>query len=101
MAGLADPPLPFLAVSPRMRPGELSAILRGLPAAVPTVPDIAQLPAVLTRELEQARMRRRVGGAHRLLGAQQAIADHLAAGGRAGGPWGRRVAAPRGPARLG
>ena len=25
-------------------------------------------------------MRRRVGGAHRLLGAQQAIADHLAAG---------------------
>jgi PAS domain-containing protein len=80
MVRLADPHLPFLAVSPRMRPGELSAILRGLPAAVPTVPDIAQLPAVLTRELEQARMRRRVGGAHRLLGAQQAIADHLAAG---------------------
>jgi PAS domain-containing protein len=80
MVRLADPHLPFLAVSPRMRPGELSAILRGLPAAVPTVPDIAQLPAVLTRELEQARMRRRVGGAHRLLGAQQAIGDHLAAG---------------------
>jgi PAS domain-containing protein len=35
---------------------------------------------VLTRELERARMRRRVGGAHRLLSAQQAIADHLAAG---------------------
>jgi PAS domain-containing protein len=80
MVRLADPHLPFLAVSPRMRPGELSAILRGLPASVPTVPDIAQLPAVLARELDQARMRRRVGGAHRLLGAQQAIADHLAAG---------------------
>jgi PAS domain-containing protein len=80
MVRLADPHLPFLAVSPRMRPGELSAILRGLPSGVPSVPDIAQLPAVLTRELEQARMRRRVGGAHKLLGAQQAIADHLAAG---------------------
>ncbi|MDA0159209.1 GAF domain-containing protein [Solirubrobacter ginsenosidimutans] len=80
MVRLADPHLPFLAVSPRMRPGELAAILRGLPTGVPTVPDMAQLPAVLTRELEQARMRRRVGGAHKLLGAQQAIADHLAAG---------------------
>jgi PAS domain-containing protein len=80
MVRLADPHLPFLAVSPRMRPGELSAILRGLPSGVPSVPDLAQLPAVLTRELEQARMRRRVGGAHKLLSAQQAIADHLAAG---------------------
>jgi PAS domain-containing protein len=80
MVRLADPHLPFLAVSPRMRPGELSAILRGLPSGVPSVHDIAQLPAVLTRELDQARMRRRVGGAHKLLSAQQAIADHLAAG---------------------
>jgi len=80
MVRLADPHLPFLAVSPRLRPGELSAILRGLPSGVPSVPDIAQLPAVLTRELEQARMRRRVGGAHKLLDAQQAITDHLAAG---------------------
>ena len=81
MVRLADPHLPFLAVSPRMRPGELSAILRGLPSRrADACPDVAQLPAVLTRELEQARMRRRVGGAHRLLGAQQAIADHLAAG---------------------
>jgi hypothetical protein len=80
MVRLADPHLPFVAVSPRMRPGQLSAVLRGLPHGVPTVPDLAQLPAVLTRELEQARMRRRVGGAHKLLGAQQAIADHLAAG---------------------
>jgi hypothetical protein len=55
-------------------------VVRGLPGAIPTVVDPAGLPATLTRELEQARMRRRVGGAHRLLGAQQAIADHLAAG---------------------
>lgn len=77
---LADPHLPFIAVSPHLRPGNLSAVLRGLPDGVPSVPDLSGLPAVLTRELEQARMRRRVGGAHRLLGAQQAIADHLAAG---------------------
>jgi PAS domain-containing protein len=77
---LADPHLPFVAVSPHMRAGELSAVLRGLPTGVPSVPDLAALSAVLTRELEQARMRRRVGGAHRLLGAQQAIADQLATG---------------------
>jgi GAF domain len=77
---LADPHLPFVAVSPHVRPGELAAVVRGLPGAIPTVVDPAGLPATLTRELEQAHMRRRVGGAHRLLSAQQAIADHLAAG---------------------
>ena len=80
---LADPHLPFIAVSPHVRPGELAAVIRGLPGAVPTVVDPATLPATLNRELEQARMRRRVGGAHRLLAAQQAIADHLAAAARA------------------
>jgi PAS domain S-box-containing protein len=77
---LADPHLPFIAVSPRVRPGDLAALIRGLPANVPTVSDPGKLPAVLTREIEQARMRRRVGGAHKLLDAQQAITDHLAAG---------------------
>ena len=77
---IADPHLPFIAVSPHLRRGNLSAILRGVPDGVPSVPDLSELHNVLTRELEQARMRRRVGGAHRLLAAQQAIADHLAAG---------------------
>jgi hypothetical protein len=77
---LSDPHLPFVAVSPHVRRGELAAVVRGLPDTIPTVVDPAGLPAVLTRELEQARMRRRVGGAHRLLAAQQAITDHLAAG---------------------
>ena len=77
---LADPHLPFIAVTPHMRPGTLTAVLRGLPAGVPTISDVATLPGVLNRELEQARMRRRVGGAHKLLATQQAIADHLAAG---------------------
>ena len=77
---LADPHLPFITVSPSMRPGTLSTVLRGLPDGVPNVADLAALPTVLNRELEQARMRRRVGGAHKLLSTQQAIADHLAAG---------------------
>ena len=77
---LADPHLPFIAVSPHVRAGDLAAVIRGLPGTVPTVSDPAQLPSLITRVLEQARMRRRVGGAHRLLLAQQAIADHLAAG---------------------
>lgn len=69
---LADPHLPFIAVSPL---GDAK-----LPHGVPRVSTLNQLGATLTRELEQARMRRRVGGAHRLLSAQQAIGDHLAAG---------------------
>ena len=77
---LADPHLPFITVSPHLRPGSLSTVLHGLPDGVPNVSDVATLPAVLNRELEQARMRRRVGGAHKLLSTQQAIADHLAAG---------------------
>jgi PAS domain-containing protein len=76
---LADPHLPFLAISPSLR-SDLSEVLRGLPDDVPNVTDLATLPQLLTKALEQTRMRRRVGGAHKLLGAQQAIADHLAAG---------------------
>ncbi|MBE2318475.1 GAF domain-containing protein [Solirubrobacter sp. CPCC 204708] len=66
---LVDPHLPFIVVSPLQRAH-----------GVPSVSSLTQLGPVLTRELEGARMRRRVGGAHRLLAAQQAIADHLAAG---------------------
>ena len=66
---LTDPHLPFIVVSPLTRT-----------AGVPSVSTLTQLAPVLRRELEQARMRRRVGGAHKLLSAQQAIADHLAAG---------------------
>jgi PAS domain-containing protein len=77
---LADPHLPFLAVSPWVRSGDLAAVIRGLDADVPVVPDPADLPAALVRTLDAARLRRRVGGAHRLLLAQQAITDAIAAG---------------------
>jgi GAF domain-containing protein len=77
---LADPHMPFLAVSPWVRAGDLAAVIRGLDADVPVVPDPAQLPAALTRALDASRLRRRVGGAHRLLLAQQAITDAIAAG---------------------
>jgi PAS domain S-box-containing protein len=77
---LADPHLPFLAVSPFMRAGDLSSVIRGLDDAAIVVSDPARLAAAVTRELDAARLRRRVGSAHHLLLAQQAIADHLVAG---------------------
>src|SRR3954452_25391809 len=77
---LADPHLPFLAVSPYVHAGDLAAMVRGLDGAAAVVPDPAQLPRALSRALDATRLRRRVGGAHRLLLAQQAITDHLAAG---------------------
>ena len=77
---LADPHLPFLAVSPNVRRGDLSSLIRGLDDAVVVVSDPAQLSGALTKELDAARLRRRVGSAHHLLMAQQAIADHLVAG---------------------
>jgi EAL domain-containing protein (putative c-di-GMP-specific phosphodiesterase class I) len=77
---LADPHLPFLAVSPFVHAGDLAAMVRGLDGAAAVVPDPAQLPRALARALDATRLRRRVGGAHRFLLAQQAITDHVAAG---------------------
>jgi diguanylate cyclase (GGDEF)-like protein len=77
---MADPHLPFIAVSPYVRAGDLAAVIRGLDADVAVVPEPAHLAAALTRALEGTRLRRRVGGAHKLLEAQQAITDAIAAG---------------------
>jgi EAL domain-containing protein (putative c-di-GMP-specific phosphodiesterase class I)/PAS domain-containing protein len=77
---LADPHLPFLAVSPYVSAGDLAAVVRGLDGAAAVVPDPAQLPRALRRALDSTRLRRRVGGAHRFLLAQQAVTDHVAAG---------------------
>jgi PAS domain S-box-containing protein len=77
---LADPHLPFLAVSPKVRRGDLSSLIRGLDDAVVVVSDPAHLSGALTKELDAARLRARVGSAHHLLVAQQTIADHLVAG---------------------
>jgi PAS domain-containing protein len=77
---LADPHLPFLAVSPYVHAGDLAAVVRGLDGAAAVVPDPAQLPRALQRALDATRLRRRVGNAHRFLAAQQAITDHVAAG---------------------
>ena len=77
---LADPHLPFVAVSPNVRRGDLSSIVRGLDDAAMVISDPRELAPRLTKELDAARLRRRVGSAHHLLLAQQAIADHLVAG---------------------
>jgi hypothetical protein len=77
---LADPHLPFVAVSPNVRRGDLSSIVRGLDDAAMVISDPRELAPRLGRELDAARLRRRVGSAHHVLLAQQAIADHLVAG---------------------
>jgi EAL domain-containing protein (putative c-di-GMP-specific phosphodiesterase class I)/PAS domain-containing protein len=77
---LADPHLPFLAVSPYVHAGDLAAVVRGLDGAAAVVPDPAELPRALRRAIDATRLRRRVGGAHRFLLAQQAVTDHVAAG---------------------
>jgi EAL domain-containing protein (putative c-di-GMP-specific phosphodiesterase class I)/PAS domain-containing protein len=77
---LADPHLPFLAVSPYVHAGDLAAVVRGLDGVAAVVPDPSQLPRALRRALDSTRLRRRVGGAHRFLLAQQAVTDHVAAG---------------------
>jgi EAL domain-containing protein (putative c-di-GMP-specific phosphodiesterase class I)/PAS domain-containing protein len=77
---LADPHLPFLAVSPYVHAGDLAAVVRGLDGAAAVVPDPAELPRALRRALDSTRLRRRVGGAHKFLLAQQAVTDHVAAG---------------------
>jgi EAL domain-containing protein (putative c-di-GMP-specific phosphodiesterase class I)/PAS domain-containing protein len=77
---LADPHLPFLAVSPYVHAGDLAAVVRGLDGAAAVVPDPNELPRALRRALDSTRLRRRVGGAHKFLLAQQAVTDHVAAG---------------------
>src|SRR5215216_5123875 len=77
---LADPHLPFLAVSPFVHAGDLSAMIRGLDGAAAVVPDPAHLPRALARALDATRLHRRGGGAHRFLRPQQAITDYIAAG---------------------
>jgi EAL domain-containing protein (putative c-di-GMP-specific phosphodiesterase class I)/GAF domain-containing protein len=77
---LADPHLPFLAVSPYVHAGDLAAVVRGLDGVAAVVPDPAELPRAVRRALDTTRLRRRVGGAHRFLLAQQAVTDHVAAG---------------------
>jgi len=77
---LTDPHLPFVAVSPNVRRGDLSSIIRGLDDAAMVISDPRELAPRLTKELDAARLRRRVGSAHHILAAQQTIADHLVAG---------------------
>ncbi len=77
----ADPQLPFVAAVPRVRHGDLSAFVQGFGPDALFAPDHVRLPEVLepvlAARLEQAGHH---DDAHRLLLAQQAITDHVAAG---------------------
>src|SRR5215213_10573352 len=78
---MADPQLPFVAAVPSVRPGDLSAVVQGFGPDAILAPDPARLPELLERVLVAAHdARPDADVAHRLLLAQQAITDHVAAG---------------------
>ena len=78
---MADPQLTFVAAVASVRPGDLSAFVQGFGPEAIFAPDPARLPEVLEPVLAAAEEARPdADGAHRLLLAQQAITDHVAAG---------------------
>jgi len=77
---LADPHLPFIAITRSVRRHDLAAVVKGLEAGVAVASGPPEIVEALERELDGARQRRADGKAHRLLLAQQAITDHIAAG---------------------
>jgi diguanylate cyclase (GGDEF)-like protein/PAS domain S-box-containing protein len=78
---VADPQLAFVAAVPSVRPGDLSAFVQGFGPEAIIAPDPARLPEVLEQVLAAAQdARPDADSAHRLLLAQQAITDHVAAG---------------------
>ena len=78
---VADPQLAFVAAVPSVRPGDLSAFVQGFGPDAIIAPDPARLPEVLERVLAAAHdARPDADSAHRMLLAQQAITDHVAAG---------------------
>ena len=78
---VSDPQLPFVAAVASVRSGDLSAFVQGFGPEAIFAPDPARLPEVL-EPLLAARIEERGEGqeAYRLLLAQQAITDHVAAG---------------------
>jgi len=77
---VSDPQLAFVAAVPSVRPGDLSAFVQGFGPDAILAPDPARMPDVLERVVTAARESRPdAHDAHRLLLAQQAITDHVAA----------------------
>ena len=76
---MADPELAFVAAVASVRPGDLSAFVQGFGPEAIFAPDPARLPRCSSPCSRRRRPARR-DGAHRLLLAQQAITDHVAAG---------------------
>jgi GGDEF domain-containing protein len=77
---LADPHLPFVAVTRSVRRDDLATVVKGLEQGIAVAVGPGEVAETLQRELDDARRRRTEGRAHRLLLAQQSITDHLAAG---------------------
>jgi diguanylate cyclase (GGDEF)-like protein/PAS domain S-box-containing protein len=76
---LCDPNLPFVSVSPSIRPDDLLALVKGFDGDVPQVADPSRVADTVRAQLEAAG---RLAGdtTHRVLRAQQAVAEHMASG---------------------
>ena len=70
---LADPHMPFVAITRSVRRHDLAAVVKGLEAGIAVAVGPGEVVETLQRELDSARGRRAEGKAHRLLLAQQAI----------------------------
>jgi diguanylate cyclase (GGDEF)-like protein/PAS domain S-box-containing protein len=78
---VSDPQLPFVAAVASVRSGDLSAFIQGFGPEAVFAPDPVRLPEVLEPILAKRLAARGEGNeAYRLLLAQQAITDHVAAG---------------------
>lgn len=77
---LADPHLPFIAVSASTAPHDLATVVKGFESGVLVAHEPDAVVAIVARERGTADKRRSESGAHRLLLAQQAVTDHVAAG---------------------
>ena len=97
---LADPHLPFVAITRSVRRHDLAAVVKGLEAGIAVAVGPGEVAETLQRELESARRRRAEGKAHRLLLA--AAGDHRPPGRRPGPrePAQRRAGRARRDARL-
>ena len=80
MVRLADPKVPFIAFSAPTEAHDLLAVVKGFERGVLVAQDPEGVAELVRREVDAAEERRSESGARRLLRAQQAVTDHVAAG---------------------
>ena len=80
MVRLSDPQLPFIAFSAPTEAHDLAGVVKGFERGVLVAQDPETLAELVTREVAMREERRSESGTRRLLLAQQAVTDRVAAG---------------------